>query len=389
MILNGLAGDMDVNTSMMQQLQAQQQEQRLQHYYQQMQYHQQQQQQQVVGLDQPAAWPSAPTDYPNNFPDMRGYGRQLAVWNGKLLQPSSSSSCNSNTTRQESLSNVQPPHNLWSDRANSSVTTQAQQEVLLTGVEAQPIEWVKSKDNYSTQQNILNRSLNVDAIEPTSFPYAMNPREDEKEASNQTIFCSNFHRKKPSKPRRKRKLCTVSGCGKRSRSQGLCIAHGGGKRCSVEGCDKSSQGDNLCIRHGGGKRCSVEGCEKAAQTHQLCKSHGGGPRCQHEGCDKSSQGGGFCRSHGGGKRCLYKGCCKGTQRGDYCGLHGGSRTCEVEGCSRNDRGGGLCAFHGGGKRCSEECCKKPCRRNGLCSSHLRLLSKDNFHYSDASYQQSF
>ncbi|KAG3104387.1 hypothetical protein PC122_g1363 [Phytophthora cactorum] len=168
-----------------------------------------------------------------------------------------------------------------------------------------------------------------------------------------------------------RRLCKSEGCYKRSRSNGLCISHGGGRRCAVEGCDKSSQGGNLCIRHGGGKRCSHEGCDKAAQSNFLCKAHGGGPRCQVAGCSRSSQGGGFCRSHGGGKRCMFDGCDKGTQRGDYCALHGGSRLCEVPGCMRNDRGGGLCATHGGGKRCTVDACNKPCRRKGLCSAHLR------------------
>uniref|UniRef100_K3WGA0 WRKY19-like zinc finger domain-containing protein n=1 Tax=Globisporangium ultimum (strain ATCC 200006 / CBS 805.95 / DAOM BR144) TaxID=431595 RepID=K3WGA0_GLOUD len=178
------------------------------------------------------------------------------------------------------------------------------------------------------------------------------------------------------KPKRIRRLCIQPNCGKRARSQGLCIAHGGGRRCIVEGCEKSSQGGNMCIKHGGGKRCRAQGCNKAAQTHSLCKAHGGGPRCQVEGCDKSSQGGGFCRSHGGGKRCAAEGCDKGTQRGDFCALHGGSRFCEVSGCRRNDRGGGLCAHHGGGKRCGILNCTRPCRRNGFCSTHLRLLGRD-------------
>lgn len=168
-----------------------------------------------------------------------------------------------------------------------------------------------------------------------------------------------------------RRLCRAEACYKRSRSNGLCISHGGGRRCAVDNCEKSSQGGNLCIRHGGGKRCSFEGCEKAAQSNFLCKAHGGGPRCQVDGCERSSQGGGYCRSHGGGKRCMFDGCVKGTQRGDYCALHGGSRLCEVPGCMRNDRGGGLCATHGGGKRCMIENCVKPCRRKSLCSAHLR------------------
>ncbi|KDO35560.1 hypothetical protein SPRG_00405 [Saprolegnia parasitica CBS 223.65] len=148
-----------------------------------------------------------------------------------------------------------------------------------------------------------------------------------------------------------RRLCKMEGCQKRSRSHGLCIAHGGGRRCAVDGCNKSSQGGNLCIKHGGGKRCEVDGCERAAQSNMLCKAHGGGPRCLFEGCDK------------------------GTQRGDFCALHGGSRLCGVAGCMRNDRGGGFCATHGGGKRCAEPGCMKPCRRQGLCSAHFRVHSE--------------
>ncbi|KAG7389590.1 hypothetical protein PHYPSEUDO_009987 [Phytophthora pseudosyringae] len=178
------------------------------------------------------------------------------------------------------------------------------------------------------------------------------------------------------KPKRIRRLCSVTGCGKRARSQDLCIAHGGGRRCIVEGCEKSSQGGNMCIKHGGGKRCKHPGCDKAAQTNSLCKAHGGGPRCQAPGCTKSSQGGGFCRAHGGGKRCAAEGCNKGTQRGDFCALHGGSRFCEIPGCMRNDRGGGFCAHHGGGKRCDNANCNRSCRRNGLCSTHLRLLGHE-------------
>ncbi|KAF0683584.1 Aste57867_24350 [Aphanomyces stellatus] len=173
-------------------------------------------------------------------------------------------------------------------------------------------------------------------------------------------------------PFKSRRFCSVDGCEKRSRSHGLCIAHGGGRRCAVDGCGKSSQGGNLCIKHGGGKRCQVDGCDKAAQSNLLCKMHGGGPRCLFENCHRSSQGGGFCRTHGGGKRCLFEGCDKGTQRGDFCALHGGSRLCGVSGCMRNDRGGGFCATHGGGKRCAQEGCAKPCRRQGMCSTHLRL-----------------
>ncbi|KAF1792014.1 hypothetical protein GQ600_18898 [Phytophthora cactorum] len=163
-----------------------------------------------------------------------------------------------------------------------------------------------------------------------------------------------------------RRLCKSEGCYKRSRSNGLCISHGGGRRCAVEGCDKSSQGGNLCIRHGGGKRCSHEGCDKAAQSNFLCKAHGRWLLAQ-------LPGRWLLPLARGGKRCMFDGCDKGTQRGDYCALHGGSRLCEVPGCMRNDRGGGLCATHGGGKRCTVDACNKPCRRKGLCSAHLRQV----------------
>ena len=172
--------------------------------------------------------------------------------------------------------------------------------------------------------------------------------------------------------KKNRRLCRHPGCVKRSRSQGLCITHGGGKRCRIAGCNKSSQGGDLCIRHGGGKRCEVLDCTKAAQTNGKCKSHGGGPRCKIDGCNLSSQGNGLCRSHGGGRRCAYMGCTKGTQRGEYCAIHGGSKLCSIDGCHRNDRGGGFCANHGGGRRCAIAGCKKPSRRQGRCSEHLRL-----------------
>lgn len=210
------------------------------------------------------------------------------------------------------------------------------------------------------------------SISPDGSPHDRSPT-----AVSQSASAASLEAGAPKKkPKRIRRLCTQPDCGKRARSQGLCIAHGGGRRCVVDGCEKSSQGGNMCIKHGGGKRCRVSGCNKAAQTNSLCKGHGGGPRCQVNGCDKSSQGGGFCRSHGGGKRCAADGCDKGTQRGDFCALHGGSRFCEVTGCRRNDRGGGLCAHHGGGKRCDIMSCTRPSRRNGFCSTHLRLLGKE-------------
>lgn len=179
----------------------------------------------------------------------------------------------------------------------------------------------------------------------------------------------------PSASKKKnRRLCQHPGCVKRSRSHGLCITHGGGKRCQISGCNKSSQGGDLCIRHGGGKRCEIPNCAKAAQTNGKCKTHGGGPRCKIDGCDLSSQGNGLCRSHGGGRRCAYMGCTKGTQRGKYCAIHGGSKLCSIDGCHRNDRGGGFCANHGGGRRCAIAGCKKPSRRQGRCSEHLRLAT---------------
>lgn len=121
---------------------------------------------------------------------------------------------------------------------------------------------------------------------------------------------------------RRRKMCTVDGCGNLSRSRGLCKAHGGGRRCSVEGCTRASQSGSLCITHGGGKRCTVDGCVKAAQSRGMCKAHGGGVRCRVEGCTKSSQGDGFCRTHGGGRRCGHpSGCTKWAQRNGMCMAH--------------------------------------------------------------------
>ncbi|GMF12739.1 unnamed protein product [Phytophthora lilii] len=233
-------------------------------------------------------------------------------------------------------------------------------------------DWNGSSSGFSTVSSspIANSAL------PTSSSSTPTSTARPLISSRTTSKTSSTSKDGTKKPKRIRRLCSVAGCGKRARSQDLCIAHGGGRRCMVEGCEKSSQGGNMCIKHGGGKRCKHPGCDKAAQTNSLCKAHGGGPRCQFPGCTKSSQGGGFCRAHGGGKRCAAEGCNKGTQRGDFCALHGGSRFCEVPGCMRNDRGGGFCAHHGGGKRCSIANCNRSCRRNGLCSTHLRLLGQE-------------
>jgi len=231
-------------------------------------------------------------------------------------------------------------------------------------------DWNGSSSGFSTVSSspvangVLPKGQSTSSSTPTSAPASL------------TSSRNSMNKDGSKKPKRIRRLCSVAGCGKRARSQDLCIAHGGGRRCMVEGCEKSSQGGNMCIKHGGGKRCKHPGCDKAAQTNSLCKAHGGGPRCQYPGCTKSSQGGGFCRAHGGGKRCAAEGCNKGTQRGNFCALHGGSRFCEVPGCMRNDRGGGFCAHHGGGKRCSIANCNRSCRRNGLCSTHLRLLGHE-------------
>ncbi|RHY85643.1 hypothetical protein DYB37_010876 [Aphanomyces astaci] len=211
--------------------------------------------------------------------------------------------------------------------------------------------------------------LNMQLVAPPQFDtQAIRMKSNDTDSWTDDSSETNAHDKN-------RRLCKMTGCQRRSRSHGLCISHGGGRRCAVDGCGKSSQGGNLCIKHGGGKRCEMEDCNRAAQSNNLCKAHGGGPRCLFDGCDRSSQGGGYCRSHGGGKRCLFEGCDKGTQRGEFCALHGGSRLCGVSGCMRNDRGGGFCATHGGGKRCRQEGCEKPCRRRGMCSAHIRLLDE--------------
>ena len=220
-------------------------------------------------------------------------------------------------------------------------------------------------ENIPTESLIEEITCGDDLLDPPELEFAV------PQMKTPQLITPNIPTTKPKGS--SKRLCKAEGCTKRSRSQGYCIAHGGGKRCIVEGCNKSSQGGDRCIKHGGGRRCIVEGCTKAAQTKNRCKAHGGGPRCKFEGCNLSSQGRGYCRTHGGGKRCCVEGCTKGTQRGNFCAFHGGSKYCQVNGCHRNDRGGGYCATHGGGKRCTISGCDRPCRRAGLCSLHVRVM----------------
>ncbi|RHY85675.1 hypothetical protein DYB26_016461, partial [Aphanomyces astaci] len=57
--------------------------------------------------------------------------------------------------------------------------------------------------------------------------------------TNQTSSCTSddhHHDEEAAFPFKSRRFCSVDGCDKRSRSHGLCIAHGGGRRCAVDGC---------------------------------------------------------------------------------------------------------------------------------------------------------
>jgi hypothetical protein len=75
-------------------------------------------------------------------------------------------------------------------------------------------------------------------------------------------------------------LCRFNGgCDNLVQSNGLCVAHGGGKRCQhAGGCGKSAQSStSYCIAHGGGKRCQhAGGYRKSAQSpSSFCGAHGG------------------------------------------------------------------------------------------------------------------
>jgi hypothetical protein len=99
-------------------------------------------------------------------------------------------------------------------------------------------------------------------------------------------------------------------------SNGLCAAHGGGKRCQVDGCTKIAQpganGREKCIAHGGGQECQHENCTTRAQRFGLCSKHGGVKLCIHpSGCSKHAVGRWeVCSKHGGPRRCKTKGCRK-------------------------------------------------------------------------------
>ncbi|RHZ01005.1 hypothetical protein DYB37_001690 [Aphanomyces astaci] len=95
------------------------------------------------------------------------------------------------------------------------------------------------------------------------------------------------------------KLCGVSGCEKRAKAGGVCIAHGGGIRCSKDGCSKHAVSLGYCISHGGGKRCTAEGCQNASRKFGVCWSHGGKRMCLVQGCTKGPKTGGYCWAHGG------------------------------------------------------------------------------------------
>jgi hypothetical protein len=107
-----------------------------------------------------------------------------------------------------------------------------------------------------------------------------------------------------SSKRPKRTLCRFNGgCDKVIYGNGLCSAHGGGKRCQhAGGCGNGAVSPtSYCIAHGGGKRCQhAGGCEKSALgTTSYCGAHGGGNRCQHAGgCNKYVVKKRLCKRHG-------------------------------------------------------------------------------------------
>jgi hypothetical protein len=183
-----------------------------------------------------------------------------------------------------------------------------------------------------------------------------------------------------SSKRRKRTLCRFNGgCDKVSKRNGLCIAHGGGKRCRhAGGCGKSAQWPTLyCLAHGGGKRCQhAGGCDNKVRSNGVCIAHGGGKRCQHAGgCERSTRSASsYCMAHGGGKRCQYAGGCdKGAASpASYCVAHGGGERCQhAGGCDKGAQTPtSYCKAHGGGKRCQHAGgCNKYVVRKGLCKQH--------------------
>jgi hypothetical protein len=184
-----------------------------------------------------------------------------------------------------------------------------------------------------------------------------------------------------SSKRPKGSLCRFNGgCDKNVQSNGLCKAHGGGKRCQYAGgCGKSAQSPtSYCKAHGGGKRCQYAGgCGKSAVSPtSYCKTHGGGKRCRHAGgCGKSAQiPTSYCKAHGGGKRCQHAGGCgkSAVSPTSYCVAHGGGRRCQhAGGCGKSAQSPtSYCFAHGGGKRCQYAAgCDKSIRSNGFCMAH--------------------
>lgn len=90
------------------------------------------------------------------------------------------------------------------------------------------------------------------------------------------------------------KKCSVDGCEKYSKKNGVCLIHGAVlKRCSIEGCNKYPIKGGVCITHGAAlKRCSIEGCDKQAQKGGVCAKHG--PKYTCEVCNKVLST--FCKS---------------------------------------------------------------------------------------------
>jgi hypothetical protein len=176
-------------------------------------------------------------------------------------------------------------------------------------------------------------------------------------------------------------LCRFNGgCDKLIQSNGLCKAHGGGKRCQhAGGCGKSAASPTTyCRAHGGGKRCQhAGGCGKSAESPtSYCVAHGGGKRCQHTGgCGKSAVGPtSYCTAHGGGKRCQHAAGCEKCAQGStsYCKAHGGGKRCQYAGgCGKSAQiPTSYCMAHGGGRRCDHAGgCNKHVVKKRLCKQH--------------------
>ena len=88
--------------------------------------------------------------------------------------------------------------------------------------------------------------------------------------------------------------CQIEGCCKIAQ-KGVYCQEQAEDFCSVEGCDKQAKRDGLCTAHGGQTRkpCYTEGCGTLAIKGGFCETHrvGGHPTCRVEECGKYPQSG--------------------------------------------------------------------------------------------------